>query len=165
MLRFDDQKWVGLQGGYRLPYDPRPALRRLENADDKAAWQELWENLHHQGDVDLASYAAVPHIADILTRRGGDWNGYALTATIEIARREKHNPPLPGWMDSDNRASFRNLAKVGLGQLATADEALATSILAVIALDRGLPALACMTLLEEDEREEMLSDAGLGLTA
>jgi hypothetical protein len=39
-------------GGYRTAFDPRPALQNLEsNVRVKEAWQELWEGLHHQGDV------------------------------------------------------------------------------------------------------------------
>ena len=52
MLDFKDERWVGLQGGYRMPFDPRPGLLRLESGNNlEAAWAELWEQLHHQGDV------------------------------------------------------------------------------------------------------------------
>ncbi len=46
-------------GGYGVPYDPEPALKRLSSSHEEAI-SELWENLYHQGDVGLASYAAVP---------------------------------------------------------------------------------------------------------
>jgi hypothetical protein len=66
MLDFDDSRWKGLKGGYRIPYDPRPVLRNLEEGKDLSdAWSELWDELHHQGDVDVASYAAVPHLVRI----------------------------------------------------------------------------------------------------
>lgn len=51
-----------MEGGYRLPYDPRPALDRLATVDVAAAWAELWQELYHQGDVGEASYAAVPEL-------------------------------------------------------------------------------------------------------
>ena len=44
-----------LIGGYRIPYDPSPALERL-SIDRDSAMEELWQNLYHQGDVDTASY-------------------------------------------------------------------------------------------------------------
>lgn len=64
-MDFDDIGWAGLLGGYRVPYDPRNALRRLEGGDAEAAWQELWAELYHQGDVGEASYAAVPHLGSV----------------------------------------------------------------------------------------------------
>jgi hypothetical protein len=48
MLSLDDKRWQNLQGGYRTQFDPRPLLSKLEaNKDTTAAWQELWEGLHH----------------------------------------------------------------------------------------------------------------------
>jgi hypothetical protein len=52
MLSFDDDRWNHLEGGYKMPFDPRPSLRKIESQQDTAAaWEELWEELHHQGDV------------------------------------------------------------------------------------------------------------------
>ena len=90
MLSFDDERWKHLMGGYKIPFDPRPSLRKLENKQDTAiAWEELWEGVQHQGDVGDASYAAVPELVRI--HRGGgaaDWNLYAIVAIIELARSE-----------------------------------------------------------------------------
>jgi hypothetical protein len=78
-----------------MPYDARPALRRIDSGDE-SAWTVLWEELHHQGDVDLASYAAVPHIVRIQqTRQFTDYNPYALIGIIELCRGVGKNPPLP----------------------------------------------------------------------
>ena len=53
----DDDRWHKLRGGYKVEYDPRPALKRLiSKTEIEAAWHELWEELHHQGDVGEASY-------------------------------------------------------------------------------------------------------------
>ena len=66
MLELEDERWDGLKGGYRVPYDPRPALRKLYAQEDVgAAWEDLWQGLYHQGDVGEASYAAVPHLVRI----------------------------------------------------------------------------------------------------
>ena len=84
MLSFDDERWKHLMGGYKTPFDPRPSLRKLENQQDTAsAWEELWEELHHQGDVGDASYAAVPELVRI-HRSGGtaDWNLYAIVTSL-----------------------------------------------------------------------------------
>jgi hypothetical protein len=66
MLALDDRKWKELLGGYKVPYDASHALRRLERGAD--AWKELWEELHHQGDLGEASYAAVPKLVRIVSK-------------------------------------------------------------------------------------------------
>jgi hypothetical protein len=90
MLGFDDARWLTLTAGYRVPVDLRPLLRRLESGSHvESAWEELWGELHHQGDVGPGSYVAVPHLVRIHRSRGvPDWNTYALVATIELARGE-----------------------------------------------------------------------------
>ena len=57
-------------GVYRDRYDASIALSNLENSneDPDQIWSELWKNLHHQGDVGIASYAVVPHIATVVNR-------------------------------------------------------------------------------------------------
>ena len=98
MISFDDKRWEGLMGGYKLVYDPRPALRKLESSSAaiEPIWHELWEDLHHQGDVGEASYAAVPSRS-----AEPDWNPYGLVAVVEIERHRKGNPPLPEWIADD----------------------------------------------------------------
>ena len=75
-----------LISGYREQYDPEPALSRLAS-DRKAAINELWENLYHQGDVDTASYYSVPALV-----KAGE---LSLVSAIEVARHEPQNPPIP----------------------------------------------------------------------
>jgi hypothetical protein len=61
MLDLDDKRWEDLKGGYRIRFDPRPLLLKLESGtDSEVVWRELWGGLYHQGDVGEASYAAVP---------------------------------------------------------------------------------------------------------
>ena len=87
MLSLDDKRWRDFSGGYRVPFDPRPLLSKLETEDDtKDVWRELWGELHHQGDVGEASYASVPHFVRIYRQRDAiDWNTYAIVAIIELA--------------------------------------------------------------------------------
>ena len=56
MFSLNDLRWDDLISGYGTTYDPRPALQRLQNGDDTAR-SDLTDELHHQGDVDTASYA------------------------------------------------------------------------------------------------------------
>jgi len=139
MIVFDDQRWEGLEGGYRIPCDPRPALRVLEARDDPDVWHQLWEELHHQGDVGEASYAAVPHLLRIQAQRSSvDWNVYALISTIEIERHRRGNPPIPNWLSESYRAAWDRVLELGTRDLGRTDDPLAVqAILGALALAKG----------------------------
>jgi hypothetical protein len=115
MLSLDDPRWSEMEGGYRMPFDPRPLFAQLQaNQDVKRVWDELWEGLHHQGDVGEVSYAAVPHLVRIHRERGApDWNIYAIVATIELARDSARNPPIPPWLKPGYDHAIQELADLG----------------------------------------------------
>ena len=131
-----------MTGGYRTAFDPRPLLSELEASDDtRTVWHKLWDNLHHQGDVGEASYAAVPHLVRIYRERGVlDWNTYAIVAIIDLARDNKGNPEIPRWLIEDYNRSIRELAEVGAGEIFrannTEDVRAILSILAIAANSR-----------------------------
>jgi hypothetical protein len=158
-MQLDDPRWANLKGGYNLPYDPRPALQKLQsNTDTPTAWHELWEELHHQGDVGEASYATVPELVRIhRVRHHLDWNLYALVATIELARDDRRNPPLPGWLEAEYSQALAELAKIGISQLNSAkDNESVRAILAIVAIAKGLRVAGRMVLeYSEDELLEM----------
>ena len=142
MFRFDDKRWKKLLGGYRTAFDPRPALQNLEsNVHVKEVWHELWEELHHQGDVGDASYAAVPHIVRIHRKRRLDyWNTYALVATIELARQRGQNPKVPRWLKEDYFRAIQRLAKIATIEVLRAKRPEETrAILSILALARNAP--------------------------
>ena len=159
MLPLFDAKWATLLGGYRVPYDPSEALSRLGQGQD--AWQELWSELHHQGDVGEASYAAVPHLvriaADAMQR---SWNFYALVSTIEIERHRKSNPPLPRWLSDDYSVALRGMQSLALNDLPLRDDSLSVqAILAALALCRGQAKLgALISSLDESELDELVDE-------
>jgi len=69
-LLLADPKWGELEGGYKgALYNASAALKQLEQAETLLGvnniYKELWNELHHQGDVGLASYYAVPHLVRI----------------------------------------------------------------------------------------------------
>jgi hypothetical protein len=159
----DDDRWAGLTGGYRRVYDPRKAIRRLAEGDS-SAWEELWQELHHQGDVGEASYAALPALTRVHRDRAvSDWNIYALAVLIEVARHNPGNPPVPTWMLRSYEAAWRDLEMMALNELpqATGDD-LIHSLFAALAVAKGRPTLARMAMLTEDERRQMLDLAGWG---
>lgn len=141
MLSLDDNRWSNLTGSYRMKSDPRPLLAKLESGRDTATtWHELWGELHHQGDVGEASYAAVPHIVAIHRKRGVvDWNTYAIVACIESARTERKNPNVPEWLERDYFLSIQELAAIGIAEISRTDEPEAVrAILSVVAISKGL---------------------------
>jgi hypothetical protein len=152
--------WDTLIGGYRVAYDPRPALAAIEAGH--GSWQELWENLHHQGDVDTASYAAVPLIASLAARSATtDWNPFALAATIEEARLDPRNPPLPPWAIASYDAAWKLLAETAHRRLPDADDdSLIASLFAVLAFSKKKPFLARAALMTEAERKDMFDEVG-----
>jgi hypothetical protein len=80
MINLEHAPWLKKTGGHQMPFDPRPLLKRLEtDSDTTEVWQELWEELHHQGDVGEASYAAVRFlVGSYRKRRVLHWNNYPI---------------------------------------------------------------------------------------
>ena len=155
----NDPRWLKLLGGYKVRYDPRPALQKLlSNNEVSAAWEELWNELHHKGDVGEASYAAVPELVRIHCERGiPDWNTYALVATIELARDDKRNPPIPPWLEAEYLAALETLSKAGIAEISfTSEPESVRAIFAVIAISKGLRTRArIMLIYTDDELIEM----------
>jgi hypothetical protein len=156
-----DPKWEALKGGYRIPYDPRPVLSKLASGSGvREAWEELWNELHHQGDVGEASYAAVTALVDLYSSgRHPDWNLFALSATIEIERHRKGNPPLPEWLREDYERAWRKLAELALAKLREDDVDPDTlqSALAVLAIAGGALKLGAMiNHLDSSELDEIV---------
>ena len=140
MLEIEDPRWESLEGGYGIPYDPRPALARLETDDHlEPVWEELWSNLHHQGEVGEASYASVPHIARIaVSRRITDWNLFALVGTIELEREMEGNPDLPSWLTESYETAWEQLFGLAREALVPAgDTVTLRCLLATIAIAKG----------------------------
>jgi hypothetical protein len=155
MLSLDDPRWAQMKGGYRVAFDPRPLFANLEAGNhDEEIWHTLWNELHHQGDVDEASYGSVPHLVRIYRQRSTvDWNTYAIVATIELARGERKNPELPTWLEDGYFEAIRDLAETGVKQLpGTQDQYALRGILSVVALQKGTRTYA-RVLLEYSEAE------------
>jgi hypothetical protein len=160
MLAYNDPKWRELKGGYKVFYDPTPALKKLERGIDTAGmWNELWGELHHQGDVGEASYAAVPHLVRIhQATRSLDWNLYALASIIEIERHRKTNPPLPDWLAKSYHEAWAALLGLAIDDLKRAnDNTSIQALLGAIAIGKGMLKLgAVISNFTDDELLEIL---------
>lgn len=159
MLALEDPKWKTLNGGYRTSYDVSTALQTLKTSTDpKLVWEELWNELHHQGDVGEASYAAVPHLVRIVKDRGFvDWNLYSLVSTIEIERHAKQNPPLPDWAKASYEQAWKELLDLATKDLhMTDDELTVRTILGAMAVGKGMLKLGrILTYLDAHEIEDI----------
>ena len=141
MIPNDDPRWSLLTGGYRLPYDPRSSLDRLRtDGHDTEAWKDLWQNLHHQGDLGDASYVAVVVLAKIReTASLSSEHLFSLVSTIEVERHRRTNPQIPQWLAEEYQDAWRVLLEFALGELrVNGNPEVIQSALAVVALAKGL---------------------------
>jgi hypothetical protein len=119
----DHGVWQTLKGGYKIPYDASVPLRQLEGATSaeqmKPIFRELWNKLHHQGDVGVASYLALPHLVRIAKEKSlTDWNALALCAAIEQQRILGDNPALPSEFSAFYAQGLEELKSLALSILA-----------------------------------------------
>ena len=128
-MNLNEIKWESLNGGYKIPYDASVPLNNLGlnyTNEINSTFGELWENLHHQGDVGLASYYSLPVLIDIcIDKKLLDWNFIGLCVVIENCRHSEHNPSLPKDLENDYyialnkfeeylHANFKNIKKEGV---------------------------------------------------
>jgi hypothetical protein len=157
MLSLDDDRWSSLEGAYKTPYDPRPALERIRRGHrTEETGSELWNELHHQGDIGMASLAAVPYLVDI--QRYGDapdWNVLGLIALIEQIRLEK-GPGLPPWLSESYTKAIGRIPKLALKDILRSDDPLVLrSALGAIAIVKRLDLTARFFIQYRDDLREM----------
>lgn len=143
MIQLNDSRWKEFEGGYRTPYDASIALKKLAEAENKKEadeiFKELWDELHHQGDVGLASYFSLPHIIQISKEKKFiDYNVFGLVAVIET-ERHTDNPIIPTEFETDYLQEIRT----GIIDLAVTiiqdnwDATLASTVMAALAAVKG----------------------------
>ncbi len=144
MLPLDDPRWATYRSAYGAPYDAsKTLLQLLNNEPSKAAWQELWGELHHQGGVGEASFASVPWILEIVRRSPLlDWSPLALVCTIELAR-PKNSFDLPSELKEGYFNSLQSIPAILAEKPCHVWDNLFTQVAAaVLALSRGQRAFA-----------------------
>src|SRR5450432_1042387 len=162
-MDLQDRAWELLDGGYRIPYDASKPLKKLNGAitqkEQQELFIELWENLHHQGDVGLASYLAVPHLIDIcIENKSLNWNFIGLCVTIENCRISGENPEIPSQFVDHYLGSLSKFEKYLLLNLKNINDRDAFRLtLALFAGANGQPKLSkAIEILDEYAVDDFL---------
>lgn len=161
MLSLNDPRWADLLHAYGSAADIPALLNQLQpssrSADDAEPWFSLWSALAHQGDVYTASFAAVPHIVQVLEKDpiNADPSFFLLPASIEIGR-QVHKHPIPSFLDEAYYAAIKKLPQLLFATFDRPwDEDFTRVALSVIAAVKGQTSLAEVVLeLEPDVLKE-----------
>ena len=136
-MDLNSQIWSTLEGGYRIPYDASVVLKELKSTSDvkiiEHIFCELWDNLHHQGDVGVGSYLSSISLIDIcIEKKSFDWNYIGLCLVIEHCRRSGNNSELPSQFKGDYFTALNRFEEYLLSNFKAIDDP--TSIRLTLAL-------------------------------
>jgi hypothetical protein len=154
MLSLNSPEWANLEHAYGPASDIPELLRQLQDLPDAVGnsepWFSIWSALAHQGDVYSASFAAVPHVVQVLASAPGRVSQvyFQFPAWVEICRR-KHSLELPKSLSSSYLDALSQLpALVAAASSRSWDSDFMRSALAAIAVAKGSHqvAEACMEL-------------------
>lgn len=146
MLSLDDPRWNELQHAYGRAGNVPDLLRTLASSTGPNArvqdepWFSLWSNLCHQGDVDTASYAAVPHVVHIASQAAEpvDFGFFQLPTAIEFARQTGGGPEIPPFLAEDYHDAIQQLTdNVSLHRHHPWDQSMLLSAAAAQAVAKG----------------------------
>ena len=162
-MDLDNRSWTTLQGGYKIPYNASKPLKQLRDASRQEEFEsifaELWDNLHHQGDVGTASYLAVPQLVSIcITKKSLNWNFIGLCVLIENCRLKEGNPELPKEYQDYYFESLTQFERyLLLNFKSITDQTALRLTLALFATVNGQPSLGrAIEILDEDLLTEFL---------
>jgi hypothetical protein len=163
MIALDSPRWSELEHAYGAADNIPALLQQLEtypsNEGNNEPWFSLWSSLYHQGDIYPASFAAVPHVIDILEAdpMHADFSFFQLPACIEIARAKDDFPIPPDLKEPYFEALRRILELVAASAKREWDSNLICCILSALAASKGFPSIAEASLeLDPDTAVEFL---------
>ncbi len=163
MMSLADSRWLTLDGAYRAPFDASSSLSGFATGtvSNEQFWYMVWNDLFHQDDVGVASYAAVPQIIRIYEQRGGfDYNLFTFAAGVERVRHFDDNPDLPPWLEAEYQAGLQAIIRYGIRHLADDwDAATLKSFLMLVAVYKGNHALCDLLDCVDDGDEQAAINA------
>jgi hypothetical protein len=165
MIPIDSPEWSQLSHAYGVASDIPQLLKDLvflppDEDPEAEPYFSLWSALCHQGDVYIASYAAVPHIVRAIesAEKPVPVTLLLLVTCIEIARRQERGPALPANLEPSYRLAMEKLPGV-VGKLSRSswDNMYCRAAIAAVTVSKGFHRLA-ETVLELDPEtiEEVL---------
>ncbi|UQN06541.1 hypothetical protein [Deinococcus sp. QL22] len=163
VLPLDDPRWASLQHAYGSAADVPDLLKALNGVPaplDGASepWFSLWSALCHQGDVNTASYASLPHlVADAVRVPAPGRVGHLhLAATIVALGQAERSPAVPKDLQEGFDAAVQRLGELaldGLGAAAALSEEELSVLLGTLAVARGQSSLGNLLLQWTSELE------------
>ncbi len=148
LLSLDNPRWSELQHAYGPATDIPALLKQLtdlpSSENDAEPWFSIWSALAHQGDVYSASFAAVPHVIDVLASAPlkADFSYFQFPAWVEVCR-VKSAASVPEDIASAYFASLSRLpALVAAAAARQWDEGFLRCALSAIAAAKQQPAIA-----------------------
>ena len=118
MLRLESPRWRSLEHAYGVASDIPDLLRQLSTFPKCENYRtepyfSLWSALCHQENVYTASYAAVPHLIELLERKPleASLSLFLLPCCIEIGRTMGMGPAVPDDLKEAYEASLGRLHK------------------------------------------------------
>ena len=154
MLDLRSPRWKELSHAYGSAQDIPGLLLQLKTAPPKKdyrsePWFSLWSALCHQGDVYTASYAAVPHIVALASKKpvSERTDFLLISAKIEAMRHTKKAPKVPADLKRPYEDALQEAATLAMSCMERdwPEEDLRV-VLAALAIFRGHVALGNMLL-------------------
>jgi len=146
------------EDAYGRAVDVRSWFAAAEQTSAPPEWTKMIDALCHQGDIFTGSYAAVPHIVEYIADAGGDWQPYALIASIEEARQLGKGPAIPSELEDSYHGAIASAFKHALEAFPQASNPLLIrSFIALLSLGKGQVSIATFALLGEDEQTDLLA--------
>lgn len=114
MLSLNSPRWSELRHAYGPASDTPTLLAHLDSLPssqgEEEPWFTLWSSLAHQGDVYSASFAAVPHVIEALSRAPlkADSVYFHFPAWVEVCRKNQ-KVEVPDDLEADYFASLARL--------------------------------------------------------
>jgi hypothetical protein len=149
LLSLTDVRWGSYRSGYnRRPYHSVQLIQHLQQHGlTDWMWDQLWGELHHQGDVGEASYAVLPYLVEHVRGLSSiDAQTVAYACVVEECRRNEHgqgNPAVPAEVLPSYEAALRELPVIALSKIPESwSEDLLRYVASLIALTHGQPKLA-----------------------
>ena len=148
MLSLDSPHWNELKHAYGVASDTPDLLRQLgsfpTSEGESDPWFTIWSSLAHQGDVYSASFAAVPHVINALSKgpEKACFDYFQFPAWVEICRHNNNTKVSDELLPAYQEALRKLPALIAAASVNEWDEGFTRCALAALAAAKGTHSLA-----------------------